>query len=194
MWGFAVVSIEEEQPAPFSGRERKRPRPTQKLSSQTPAAGTAGKVGEIDRRTNHVPVVAELGSYELSFVLGGRGGYTREYRTSCRSTSQSYAIDDSLGLFIRNPPDRNGNCNSPVASCFEAASFVAAMQELALNAEVVRTRQLIVTQPVQKQGAGSGALDAASLFFDSESRAIQSQDQASAGADQAESLGLMAKM
>lgn len=194
MYGFSVVSIEEEDPLPFEGRAAKRPRPTQKLSSQTPPASTSGPIGTVDKKANLIPVVAEIGTYELSFVMGGRGGYKREYRTSCLSANQSYAVDDNLGLFIRNAPDGNGNINSPVATCFDSAAFVAALQELALQAEVVRARQLIVTQPVQKQGVGSGALDAASLFFDSESRAIQSQDQAATGADQAESLSLMARM
>jgi hypothetical protein len=215
-FGFVVVSVEEEEPRPFEAREQKRSPKLQKLSSQTPPAGTAGKIGEVSKKANLTPIVAETGTWELSFVMGGRAGYRREYRTSCLSASQSYEIDPSLGVFFRSHPDGNGNICSPVATCFENAAFVAALQELGLQAEVVRARSLIVTQPVAKQGVGTGALDAAryadlppshphivadlthplsrSLFFDSESRAIQSADQATAGVDQAESLSLMASM
>lgn len=53
---------------------------------------------------------------------------------------------------------------------FQSASFISALEELALQAEVVRARQLLVTQP-QTRSTGSQNLDPANLFFDSESRA-----------------------
>ena len=50
---------------------------------------------------------------------------------------------------------------------------------LALQAEVVRARQMLVTQP-QQRTTGSQNLDPANLFFDSESRAVQASAPAEA--------------
>ena len=192
-YGFVAVSIEEELPPPFGGlnseeREAKRPRT---LSLQTAPRQVDNPSGAV----NLVPVVCETGSYEVSFVLGGRGGYRREYRVASMSASKSYTIDSDVGLFFKTPPDTYGNINSPVATCFDQASFVAALQELALNAEVTRARTQLVTQTVPKpNGSGAAALEPAALFFDSESRALQSSDSQSQANEQAQSLGMMAKM
>ena len=95
-------------------------------------------------------------------------------------------------LQSQTEPDHVGNINSPVASVFDSASFVSALVELALNAEVVRARSQIVTQPVPKQG-GNQVLDPANLFFDSESRAIQSQATGEEGETNAFNLSVAAR-
>lgn len=194
-YGFAAVSIEEELPPPFGGlttgeREAKRPR---KLPAQT-GPGLYSKVGTASPATNLVPVVCEPGTYELSFVMGGRAGYRREYRVASLSSSNSYTIDPDVGLFFRTQPDANGNINSPVATCFDSASFVAALQELALNAEVTRARTQLITQTVPRQNGASSALEPAALFFDSESRALQSADTQTQATEQAQALGLVTSM
>jgi len=102
-YGFVAVSIEEELPPPFGGlnseeREAKRPRT---LSLQTAPRQVDNPSGAV----NLVPVVCETGSYEVSFVLGGRGGYRREYRVASMSASKSYTIDSDVGLFFKTPPD-----------------------------------------------------------------------------------------
>ena len=92
-------------------------------------------------------------------------------------------------------PDSLGNITSPVATGFNSASFVAALTELALQAEVVRARTLLVTQvPPRHGGNGSAPIDAANLFYDSESRALQSSDAAGEAEEQAASLSLITKL
>ena len=179
-FGFCSVSIETEDPPPFFGmKSTKRKHVGDDLSART--------------RLNLIPVVCEIGTYEVSFIYGGRGGYKRQYRVSSLSQKHGYGIDEGIGIFWKTPCDHNGNVNSPVATCFDAASFIAALQELALNAETVRARMQLVTQAVPKN-IGSGALDASSLFFDTESRTIQRSDEAQENEDQASALDLMSKM
>ena len=83
-----------------------------------------------------------------------------------------YKQDFSSEVFFKSPPDCAGNICSPIATVFQSASFISALEELALQAEVVRARQLLVTQPMQRT-QGNQNLDPANLFFDSESRAVQ---------------------
>ena len=215
-YGFVVVSIEEDDPEPFGGIGRLQqktlkgaPNVDEILYTDTkPFNGAGGKrprsaiteppavtqvPGKVSSGRNLVPVVCEVGTYQLSYVMGGRAGYKREYRVASLSPNNAYEVDDSLGLFFRNAPDHNGNINSPVATCFDAASFVAALQEMALNAEVTRSRVQIVTQSAPR-APGAGALGPESMFWDTESRNLISNDQAQGNQDQAEALSLISKM
>ena len=149
--------------------------------------------GRVDQTRNLIPVICEVGTYQLSYVMGGRAGYKRDYRVSSMSATHAYEVDDSLGLFFRTQPDHNGNINSPVATCFDAASFVAALQEMALNAEVTRSRTQIVTQSVPKP-PGAGSLGPESMFWDSESRNMIQGDQEQGNTDQAAALSMIARM
>jgi hypothetical protein len=88
-------------------------------------------------------------------------------------------VDDEVRIVVRQHPDQVGNVNSPLASIFEIGSFIGSITELSLIAEVSRTRPRIVTQIQKKDATG---LDPSNLFFDAESRAIQS------GADVDESI------
>ena len=93
-YGFVAVSIEEELPPPFGGfttSEREAKRPRKSYVGYT----TSGKSNALNR----VPVVCEPGTYELSFVMGGRAGYRREYRASCLFAAKSYTIDLILDCF-----------------------------------------------------------------------------------------------
>ena len=83
-----------------------------------------------------------------------------------RRGSQVYKQDFSSEVFFRSHPDAAGNVCSPIATVFQSASFISALEELALQAEVVRARQMLVTQPISKT-QGSQNLDPANLFFDS---------------------------
>ena len=106
-------------------------------------------------------------------------------------SSQVYKQDFSSEVFFRSEPDAGGNVCSPIATVFQSASFISALEELALQAEVVRARQMLVTQPITKtQGAQN--LDPANLFFDSESRAVQASATAEDDAAVAQNLALQA--
>ena len=205
-YGFCVVSIEEEDSPPFLsflnkgrgvdyGMDFERHTKMPRLGSTTQANSEENTVKDlIDSGKNMVPCVCELGSYEVSFLMGGRRGYKRRYRVSTVGNAKAMQIDNDVGLFFKSEPDSYGNINSAVATCFEQAAFVSALQELALNAEVVRARTQLVTQQAPKVGTVAAQLDAANMFFDSESRAIQDQDRANANDDQATSLQMMVRL
>jgi hypothetical protein len=205
-YGFCVVSIEEEDIPPFlsflnkgqtfgDSVEIERRVKRQRVGHTTPAYKEEQTVKDLlTSGKNMVPTVCELGSYEVSFLMGGRRGYKRRYRVSTVGNARALQVDPDVGLFFKSEPDTYGNINSPVATCFDQAAFVAALQELALNAEVVRARTQLVTQQAPKVGTASSQLDAANMFFDSESRAIQEHDRANANDDQATSLQMMVRL
>ena len=220
-FGFCVVSLEEEAPPPFGNfingrkamaaqsemgpaangpenrrqdapdasesRARKRPIATDDDSRRTPKKPAKVEI------TNFVPVVPDFGQCELSFVYTGASNYRRQYRIFSTNSDSVYKQDFSSEVFFRSPPDAAGNICSPVATVFQSASFISALEELALQAEVVRARQLLVTQPIQRT-AGSQNLDPANLFFDSESRAVQASATAEDDAAQAQGLAVQAAM
>lgn len=172
--GYVSVSIEDEAPPPFGHLVNR------------------GKRARMS--TNKVPVVTEPGSCQVSFYCTGRNGYQRVYRASSQSHQAAYGNDDQIGIFVRSPPDSSGNPTSPVSTCFESASFVAALQELALQAEVVRARTLLVTQIPSRQNNLGGTLSASDMFYDSESRALHDSDAQGDAQNQAESLNMIMKM
>jgi hypothetical protein len=80
-----------------------------------------------------------------------------------------------------------------VATVFQSASFISSLEELALQAEVVRARQLLVTQPAMRN-QGNQNLDPSNLFFDSESRAVQASAASDEDTAQAQNLATTAKL
>ena len=134
-------------------RAQKRPiaaSSDQKLRTPKRGAGVAGP----STPTNFVPVVPDVGQCELSFIYVGESNYRRQYRIFSTNSDSVYKQDFSSEVFFRHEPDAAGNICSPVATVFQSASFISALEELALQAEVVRARQMLVTQPISKtQGA-----------------------------------------
>jgi len=219
-FGFVVVSLENEAPPPFanfikgkkmaSGSSNMAPRsragthpsheaPTAAESRQRAGHGIEDDV-QMDARVNYskgrgnlVPTVPDLGQYEVSFVHTGESNYTREYRIFSTNSDSVYRQDFSSEMFFRSQPDPAGNICSPVATVFQSASFISSLEELALQAEVVRARQLLVTQPAIRQ-SGNQNLDPSNLFFDSESRAVQASSAADEDSQQAQSLATTAKL
>ena len=223
MFGFVVVSLEEENPPPFAnflkgkamaaqsemgpgephyrnGHKREAPPDAaQARQAKRPIATDATKDRTIvngklrENAANLVPIVPDIGQYDLSFVYTGESSYRRQYRIFATNSDSVYRQDFSSEVFFKSPPDAGGNICSPIATVFQSASFISALEELALQAEVVRARQLLVTQPVQKH-QGNQNLDPANLFFDSESRAVQASATAEDDAAQAQGLAMQAKM
>ena len=222
-FGFVVVSLEEECPPPFSnflkgkalaatsemgpeqpqnGYKREAPDAAASRAAKRPIAtdarmdrvATAQKIGATTQSSrNLVPHVPDPGQYQLSFCYVGESSYRRQYRIFATNSDSVYRQDFSSEVFFRSPPDVGGNICSPIATVFQSASFISALEELALQAEVVRARQLLVTQPMPKV-AGNNNLDPSNLFFDSESRAVQASATAEDDAQQASSLAMQAKM
>lgn len=212
-FGFAVVSIEEQTPPPFATHLSKAKRSKSAASDASAAIASASAQSfhvqpegpessnaaepaydRLEKELPRVPVVADVGSYHVSFRMGGRRGYKREYKVSAVSSSSELMVDDEAAVFLKTPPDALGNVNSPVATAFELAHFVTTLTDFALKAESVRSRMQLVTQPVQKAGATNAPLDAASMFFDDESRALATEDAHTNSADQAKHLALCAKL
>ena len=155
----------------------------------------------------------DLGQYEVSYIHVGESNYRRQYRIFTTNSDNVYRRapapariakrrvhgasrgrqDYTSEIFFKTPPDIAGNVCSPVATVFQSASFISALEELALQAEVVRARQMLVTQPAVRQ-QGNQTLAPANLFFDSESRAVQASASADDDAAQAQSLAMQAKM
>jgi hypothetical protein len=135
----------------------------------------------------------DLGQYDVSFHHVGAYGYRRQYRVFATTDQAAYRQDYNAEIFFKSEPDAGGNIVSPIATVFQSASFVSALEELALQAEVVRARQMLVTQPMVRQAQNQN-LDPANLFFDSESRAIQSSSTADDDAQQAQGLAMAAKL
>jgi hypothetical protein len=221
MFGFVLVSLEKESPPPFANfvkgkqlaatssmapRGRAGTHPTKE--APTPAEVRARGAPPItddarqDARINNsklsgggnlVPTVPDLGQYEVSFVHVGESNYQREYRVFSTNSDSVYRQDFSSELFFKSPPDAAGNICSPVATVFQSASFISSLEELALQAEVVRARQLLVTQPALRN-QGNQNLDPSNLFFDSESRAVQASAASDEDTAQAQQLATTAKL
>ena len=221
-FGFCIVSLEEEAPPPFANfikgkamaaqsemgptangdenRRRDPPDQSQMRAQKRPIATSADQKLRTPKRgpaasapVNLVPVVPDVGQCELSFVYVGESNYRRQYRIFSTNCDSVYKQDFSSEVFFRSQPDAAGNVCSPIATVFQSASFISALEELALQAEVVRARQMLVTQPISRtQGAQN--LDPANLFFDSESRAVQASATAEDDAAVAQNLAIQAKM
>jgi len=71
------------------------------------------------------------------------------------SNAKALQLDTDVGLSIKSEPDSYGSVNSVVATCFDLAAFVSALQELALNAEVMRACTQLVTQQAPKVGTAA---------------------------------------
>jgi len=222
MYGMCVVSIEEENPPPFSkfindtrsahtavpaAKRRKppggsasnassgQPGDTQAKSASEGAQVVASAKGPPNSARNLVPVVPVYGTYEVVLTPSGRAAYARRARVFTTAPAHAYTEDPYAGVFFRNEPDVNGNLVSPVASAFEFASFVNALRELALSAEVVRATPTLVTQSAPRiNTASAGGVDTASLFFDSESRAVHQQQSDAEASERTQQLGLTVRL
>lgn len=186
-----VDNRRKDPPDQSQMRAQKRPIPSESdQNMRTPKRGAAAGPST---PTNFVPVVPDVGQCELSFVYVGESNYRRQYRIFSTNSDSVYKQDFSSEVFFRSHPDAAGNLCSPIATVFQSASFISALEELALQAEVVRARQMLVTQPISKT-QGSQNLDPANLFFDSESRAVQASVTAEDDAAVAQNLAMQAKM
>ena len=219
MYGFCVVSVEEDDPAPFAAFVAAQRGDTQPPAKRVRAgvSGTGGSntigdpqlkadsegadvvskaPGPVPDSPNLVPIVPVLGSYEIALTPSGRAGYKRTARIFTTAPAHAYTQDEYAAIFFRTMPDKDGNLVSPVASAFEFASFTNALRELALSAEMVRATPTLVTQsaPRGNQVNGAGGIDPSNLFFDSESRAIQQQSSDAEASERTNQLALATRL
>lgn len=193
-WGFVVVALEELETAPFANLKRQRTAsavgpPQTDGRSDLLRGDAASGVG------NLVPVVPELGTYEVALTPTGKLGYGRRGRIFTLSPAKAYEEDPEAAVFFRTRPDHVGNVVSPVAAAFDHVSFVNVLRSLALDAEMIRAQPTLVTQSMPRMSqSGNGAVEAANLFFDSESRAIHQQSETEEAAKQTANLALSAAL
>jgi hypothetical protein len=183
-WGICVVVYEENDEEERSAlRKRAREEAGSKKSRAKQVAEKSPPV--------IIPMVPPLGSYEVAWRMGGRAGYKRKYLVYSTASTHATREDEEARVFLRNHPDTTGNVSSPLASIFELGSFVGALNELAIVAESSRARPRYTTQMAKKD---ANALDPSNLFFDSESRAVQSGTDNSESAQAARSLQLQQQL
>ena len=174
MWGVCavVLELEEEDPSKRAAR----------LAKEEEGIGGGKRPREAPSVAKRlVPKVPQLGTYEIGYEGIGRFGYTRRYSVYAQAPGQPLQADEQAVVHVKHAPDSSGNVNSPMATVWELGSFVHAITELAMTAEIARAQPQIVTQ-LRKQEKGQG-LDPGALFFDQESRNVQ------AGQDHEESEG-----
>ena len=146
------------------------------------------------RRKNGItiPVCAPLDTYNLTFNYE-MSRYRRKYAVYPTMELGATDQDEDVDVHIRSPPDGHGNVVSPVATCYELGSMQLAIVELALKAETLRAKQMVLTQPAERKTTDD-PLGAASMFFDSESRAIQANLERSSNGEATSSLQMQIKM
>ena len=184
-WGLCVVifDLEEEDIAKKAARLAKE---EERISAPKK------KRVEPDSSKRLIPRVPTLGTYEVGFDYVGRFGYTRKYKVYAQTPTQTQQEDEQAFVYVRNDPDSSGNVNSPLASVYELGSFVHSITELAMVAEISRATPQIVTQ--LRPPAKSNGLDPGALFFDSESRNVQSGQDTEESQSAARALEMQAQL
>tara|TARA_Y100000768_G_scaffold360441_1_gene317675 strand:+ start:3273 stop:4454 length:1182 start_codon:yes stop_codon:yes gene_type:complete len=141
---------------------------------------------------NLVPIVPPTDTYEVAYVMGGRAGYQRQYCVYSTAPNFATQIDTDARIVVRQQPDPNGNINSPMATIFDLGSFVSALTELAMTAEITNARPRIWTQ-MRKENKSNG-LDPQALFYDSESRGVQASREGEESQMQAQNLAMQQQL
>ena len=180
-FGYVVVSYEEDDQSLAR----------QSIKRRRGGAGD-GKAAIVNEPMNLIPIVPPTDTYEVAYVMGGRAGYKRSYLVYGMAPNMATRIDEEARVVIRQHPDVVGNVNSPMATIFDLGSFVSALTELAMTAEITNARPRIWTQ-MQKEAKGSG-LDPQALFFDSESRGVAASADGQDNAQQASALAMQRQL
>lgn len=182
-WGVAPVAFEVVQAEPIDEAIRNLKRTI---------GITTGKRKVEQSAPVLVPVVPALGTYEVAFRAKGVYGYSREYIVYSNAPGIATRVDDEAMVFVRDSPDNVGNLNGPLATVYDQASFVSSLVELAFTAEIARAQPSIVTQ-LRKAEKGT-TLDTGALFFDSESRALDNDNNGEESQQAARSLEMQARL
>mgnify|MGYP004316144929 CR=1 FL=1 len=173
-WGLVVVAYDEDEEL----KDR---------ASKVPAANGAKRDAVL------APLVPPRECIEIAYRQSGRMGYTRKYVVfNMAAPIHATKVDEDARVYIREQPDSVGNVISPMSKCFELGSFVTALTELALTAEITNARPRMWTQQRKKEH-GQG-VETNQLFFDSESRAVQSDLDTQGNAEAAKQLALQSQL
>ena len=150
-FGYCVVSYEEDDQSLAQQSIKRR-----KLPGQDGAIGSKSK--EKKEPINLIPIVPPTDTYEVAYVMGGRAGYKRNYLVYAMAPNQATKIDFEARVTVRQDPDPTGNINSPMATIFDLGSFVSALTELAMTAEITnaRPRRSELRKEILRRGAHMG--------------------------------------
>lgn len=138
------------------------------------------------------PIVPPRECIDIAYIAGGLAGYSREYIVYNLAPSFGNKRDENARVFIRESPDAAGNILSPMSKCFELASFVTALTELALTSEITLARPRVWTQARQERGNSGN--DAGNLFFDQESREVQNDLDVEGNRHAAQALNMQSQL
>lgn len=177
--GYVVVSYEEDTESLV-------------LQSIKRRRNGEGKASELSDPVNLIPIVPPTDTYDVAYKQTGRAGYHRRYMVYATAPNMATRVDEEARVVVRQHPDSEGNVNSPMATIFDLGSFVSALTELAMTAEITNARPRIWTQ-MQKEHKGNG-LDPQALFFDSESRGVAASADGQDNAQQAAALAMQHQM
>ena len=173
-WGLCVVAYDEDEEL----KDR---------ASKVPAVKVAKRDAVL------APLVPPRECIEIAYRQSGRMGYTRKYVVfNMAAPVHATKVDDDARVYIREQPDSVGNVVSPMSKVFELGSFVTALTELALTAEITNARPRMWTQQRKKEH-GQG-IETNQLFFDSESRAVQSDLDTQGNAEAAKQLAMQSQL
>lgn len=185
-WGVCAVALELED----EDASEKAARLAKEEEGIGGAKGKKRATPVVPKRL--VPIVPQLGTYEIGYEGVGRFGYKRRYVVYAQAPGQPLKVDEQTVVHVRTVPDSVGNINSPMATVWNMGSFVHAITELAMSAEITRAQPQIVTQ-LRKQEKSAG-LDPGALFFDAESRNVQATQDQEENEGAARSLEMQAQL
>ena len=185
-FGYCVVSYEEDDDS-LARMSIKRRRGIPGIKSED-----SSKAKILKEPINLIPIVPPTDTYEVAYMMTGRAGYKRKYLVYGMAPNMATRVDNEARVIMRQHPDSVGNVNSPMATIFDLGSFVSALTELAMTAEITNARPRIWTQ-MQKDPRANG-LDPQALFFDSESRGVAASADGQDNAQNASALAMMQQM
>ena len=180
----------EAPPDAAQARAAKRPIATDadQDSSARPKRPARG-----ENAANLVPVVPDVGQYELSFVYVGESNYRRQYRIFC----DQLRLGLQAGLLARSSSASDARRGRQHVLAHRHGLPVGLLHLGARGAGAAggsRARAPAARDAARAAHQGNQNLDPANLFFDSESRAVQASATAEDDAAQAQGLAMQAKM
>lgn len=131
-FGYCTVSYEEDLDSlAYQSAKRRK---------------AGGKTVAATAPVNLIPIVPPTDTYEIAYIMAGRAGYHRRYLVYGLAPHMAAKVDDEARVVVRQHPDPEGNVNSPMATIFDLGSFVSALTELAMTAEITNARPRVWTQ------------------------------------------------
>ena len=138
------------------------------------------------------PIVVGHGDVQVKRTLGGRSGLKPTYSVyNSSKLGSGLEPSNDLSVFVYSNPDEVGNSTSMATSIINDVAFVDVVSSCELNVSQSNCRPKVCTQHRRPQ-TNAPLVDG--LFFDSESRGVQSDDQEHATRQQVATLALQTNL